>query len=202
MMKHFKVLLSVLLIALAGGCGDKAEEDLIGGILGPPGMVICFIDSEGQDLLTGIPTIKWVTEAVEYTGDFVSSDVCPMKTLFINDEEIQVVQDPMPLIYEEYTGEPYKALCFTYGYIWMEINDKSNETVYTVRSEIVCPYIFGNDEAHILTGELIRMGEGKIYGFHKCWFDGVEASPTYFGEETGAAAGMQKPDIFIVRVDR
>jgi hypothetical protein len=125
-----------------------------------------------------------------------------MKKLFINDEEIQIVKEPMRLVSEEFTGEPYKALGIPFGYLWEEINDASNNTVYTVRNEIVCPYIFGNDEAHTLTGILERMGTGRIYWFHKCWFDGIEASPTYFGEESGAAAGKQRPNYFIVRVDR
>ncbi|MDR1257801.1 MAG: hypothetical protein LBK65_00775 [Tannerellaceae bacterium] len=198
MMKYLKILSGALLIALTGGCGDSNEEPL-DGYLGAPGLGICFTDSKGQDILTGIPTITWVTPTVIYHGDFISSDVCFMKKLFINDEEISVVEkDPMGLVSEELTGGHYKALGIAFGYLWREINDASNNTVYTVRSEIVCSYIFGNDEAHILTGVLDRGGTGGLYGFHKCWFDGVEASPTYFEWDES----IQRPNYFIVRVDR
>jgi hypothetical protein len=192
MMKHLVILLStLLLLSISWGCNNKEEGD---NMIGPPDLVVCFIDSEGQDLLTEIPTIKLVTPTVEYAGDFLSNDVCRVK-LFINEEEIPAPNMHVRLLGENLTDEPYKAISFVFWDLMLAVNNESNSAVYTVRCEMVCPYVFGNDGAHTLTGELSRDSEG-CYWFQKCRFDGAEALPAYFEN------GRQQESTYIVRVDR
>jgi hypothetical protein len=203
MMKYLKILSAALLIALAGGCGDSNEE-IEDNIPGPAFAYLCFIDSEGQDLLTGIHPVKWVTPTVEYTGDFVADSDLHIKKLAINDREIQVEPVSHVGLGSEgfYTSLPYKSISFIIG-IQQEIDEAYSDivytvTVYTVRWEIIFPYIFGNDEVHTLTGELC-VTSGKAFWFQKCWFDSVEASPAYF---EWASSADKKPNAFLVRVDK
>jgi hypothetical protein len=171
-----------------------------GGIVGLSGLTVSFIDSEGKDLVEGIPTMKWETYTVQYTGDFVYYKDCPVK-LFINDEETpwkDIVS--ARLVYKQDRIEPpYDALIFLSGYFGNQINDPSHSTVYTVRYEIVCPYLFGNEQVHTLVGELSRWYPGGYYWFQKCWFDGVEASPVYNSDDMG---NRQIENTYIVQLDR
>jgi hypothetical protein len=211
MAKHLKILSAALLIALACGCGDN-DDEILGGIAETTQLYICFIGSEGQDLLTGINPGKWKpSNAKDNTGNVLSEGSCHIKKLFINDEEIQMTSSVRPgLVHEGWYGLPYKSILFPIG-IWAVINDAYNDivytdpvsgdpvyavTVHTVRSEIVFPYMFGNYEVHTLTGELC-VSSGKSSWFQKCWLDGVEASPVY-----SEYAGAKIPAAFIVRVDR
>jgi hypothetical protein len=203
MIKHLNILLSVFLIALfAGGCNNEGEK--IGGMLGPPCLFISFIDSEGQDLVTGIPTVKVVTPVAEYAGDFLSSDVYRMK-LFVNEEEFPTQNDPlyMSIRHKDGTYELYDAILFSFGNLMKSVDDKSNFTVYTVRCEVVCEYVFGNDETHILTGELSRP-PGGTYDFQRFWFDGVEIPFGVYppGLDITYPADGWKPDAYFVQVNR
>jgi hypothetical protein len=186
------ILLGGLLIALVGGCSNEAPE-MVDFMLGPPCLTVSFIDSEGWDLVTGIPTTKFVTQTVEYTGDFLSNSTC--RTLFVNDEEILSPSMQISLLDKDKFGLPYDAISFIFWDLMTPINDKSNSTIYTVRCEVICPYIFGNDEAHTLTGELSMWYPGGYYLFQKCWFDGVETLPVYYGD-------VRKENSFIVQVNR
>jgi hypothetical protein len=188
MMKHFVLLSGVLLLAIAGGCNKEPEE---GNITGLPGLSVSFIDSEGQDLVAGIPAIKLMPPPA---ADFLSDDVFRIK-VFINEEEIRMPNVPVRLFDKDSIAGTCNVVFIFYDLPGKELVDASNSAVYTVRTEIVCPYIFGNDEAHTLTGELGR-SPGGYYCFRKCWFDGVEAAPTY------AAEGWQREGAFTVRVDR
>jgi hypothetical protein len=166
MAKHLKILSTALLIALAGGCGDN-EEIIDGGIVGATQLYICFIGSEGQDLLTGIHPVKWEPSNAEDTGNVLSESGCHIKKLFINDEEIQMAPSVRPGLFPEgWYGLPYKSIQFPIG-IWEVINAAYNDIVYTVRSEIGFPYMFGNNEVHTLTGELC-VTSGKSSWFQKC----------------------------------
>jgi hypothetical protein len=85
---------------------------------------------------------------------------------------------------------PYDAIQFEIDELW-NLADAN----YTVRCEMVCPYIFGDDRTHTLVGEL-HWG----YMFRKCWFDGIEASPAY-GVVDGERRYIEY-GAFIVQVDR
>ncbi|MDR1257802.1 MAG: hypothetical protein LBK65_00780 [Tannerellaceae bacterium] len=191
MAKHLKILSAALLIALAGGCDNNEEP--IRGIVGPVSLRICFIDSEGQDLLTGITSVGWNASTVKDNGPFVAdnSDLNIEKT-FINDREIQVPVIHVGLGYG-YAGLPYKNISFAIDHDYLV-----SEDISTGRWEIVFPYMFGNDEVHTLTVEL-DVTPGGYRWYKKLWFDGVEASPAYYEWDTGAD---KKPMAFIVRVDR
>jgi hypothetical protein len=198
MNKYFALLVSSLLVALAGGCGEEeAPEDVIGGWQWPPNLNVCFVDSEGGDLLAGIPTIKLETARVKYDGDFLSNNTFRIK-LFVNDEEILSLGMPVGLFHKGESGLPYDAITFTLWDLLTPINNQSNSTIYIVKGEVVCPYVFGNDEVHTLQGELSRQHPGGSYWYRICWFDGVETLPAYYHDP----GDVRKDNSFVARIDR
>jgi hypothetical protein len=160
-----------------------------------PSWIVSFIDSQGRDLVEGIPTIKLESYEVQYDGDFLSGTTCNVK-LFVNDEELSSPGNmhwfQMKLSYKE-EASPYDAIQFVLRDLW-DLDDI--ESIYTVRCEMICPYIFGDDRTHTLVGEL----HGG-YMFRKCWFDGVEASPAYRVWE-GEVLYYIEYGSFFVQVDR
>jgi hypothetical protein len=163
MSKYFILLSSCLLIAFAGGCGDKAEIDCIRF----PEFVISFIDSEGRDLVEGLPVIK------DPCTEYVPSDLFQLK-LFVNDEE-EVLSTPRRVI-KISNQRTYAALEFSLDSPLMTYtSDPSDTLVYMLRYEVVCPYIFANKKVHTLEGELRRTVGYQT--FRRFWFDGVECSP-------------------------
>jgi hypothetical protein len=190
MNKYFALLVSSLLVALAGGCG---EEEASLNSKPYPNLEISFIDSQGRDLVEGIPTIELNTDEALYGDGFLSSNTYDVK-LFINDKEVA----PLPSIRRFRMNVIYKDEFAPYDAIFFYIDDLihlSGKSIHMVRCEMVCPYIFGDDRTHTLVGELHR---GSM--FLKCWFDGVEASPAYHvveGERRYIEFGS-----FIVQVDR
>jgi hypothetical protein len=188
MNKYFAIFVSSLLVALAGGCG---EDEAPMNSKPYPNLEISFIDSQGRDLVEGIPTVELNTPYVLYGDGFLSSNTCDVK-LFINDKEV-----PLPDIRRFRMHVTYKDEFAPYDVIHFEVDDLWNLTDAncTLRCEMVCPYIFGDSRTHTLVGELHR---GQA--FLKCWFDGVEASPAYRvseGERRYIEYGS-----FIVQVDR
>jgi hypothetical protein len=203
MMKHLNILLSVLLVALfAGGCNNEVPET-IDDMLGPPCLFISFIDSEGRDLVTGIPTIKLVVYPAEYDGDFLSTGTFRVKP-FINEEASSQYNLHMQMSYKDGVYELYDAINFVFWDLHRKVNDKSSSTVYTIRCEVVCEYIFGNDETHIMTGELSRLIPGGTYDFLRFWFDGVEIPPALYppGLDMAYPADGRKENAFIVQLNR
>lgn len=67
-----------------------------------------------------------------------------------------------------------------------------DEPVCMIRCEIVCPYIFGDDQARTLTGEF-SLGTGGYHWFQRCWFEGAELPPLY------AAEGWRVQSFYIAR---
>jgi hypothetical protein len=204
MIRHLNILLSVFLIALAGGCNNEDS-----GILNSedsPQLAISFIDSEGRDLVTGIPTIKLVDNVgVERPDDYLSSDIFRVK-MFANEEELPTHNHYLyiPTIYKDERYDLYHKVCFVFLGLFGFANDKNNVSVCTVRCEVVCPYIFGNDETHILTAELSRDYPGGYSYFQRFWFDGVEIPFGVYppGLDMTYPEDGRKPTAYFVQVDR
>jgi hypothetical protein len=196
MNKYFILLSSCLLIALAGGCGDSGGINDCGCLdsaAPPPAFVISFIDSEGQDLVEGIPTVTWE----QYAGDFLSNNAYQMKLFVDEEEEVPQGYRDMSITSKEENIQRYDAIRFTITALWGAMNDPSDIAVHTARCEFVCPYIFGSDEVHTLTGELSRGPKGGDYFFRRFWFDGVECPPLYDTE-----GSWLLEDTYIVQVNR
>jgi hypothetical protein len=181
MMKHLKVLLSVLLVALAGGCGDK--EDVLCCIRESPRMVVSFIDSEGRDLVEGIPDMR-LEPLGDYNGGFLPRNTTLVR-LFINGKEILSPKINMSTVHKaEDAGELYEGIHF--GFVDLMDGDPN----VTVRLDFVCQHLFGT-EVHTLTIEVTG-----YYLFSKCLFDGVEALPVSEIHTT------YRSNAYLVRVDR
>jgi hypothetical protein len=183
MNRHFIILITLLLPALFGGCGMEPEEPMeyFSPFVGVT-LDVFFVDSEGKDLVEGIPTIKKKDDPITSRAGNLSPSAYHIK-LFKDDEESN--RKPSVLVYdrEDVTGKPGYAIVFSFLTSNRGFNHKK------IRYEFVCPYIFGDDKVHTLEGEM--KGAAVI----KCRFDGVEAPPA-----------QALPDFtyyaYIVRVDR
>jgi hypothetical protein len=188
-------LVSILLIVLVGGCKEMGD---IGPSVGGMTLDMFFVNSEGKDLVEGIPVAD--AEGKEnYFGDYIGkllsgkyrishiSQLSPgeyLLKLFLDDKEVEYRVEVSVWNMEGIIGKPpYYAVSFRLVH-YTKFNQEK------VRCEVICPYIFGDYEAHTLEGEL----DGTT--FRRCWFDGVEASSVY------PLPDFSYENAFIVQVDR
>jgi hypothetical protein len=198
MNKHFIILVSSLLIVLAGGCKEMVDGP--GPPIGGVTLNMFFVDSEGKDLVKGITIIKSDGAGTESDEGRLSSgryrishvsQLLPSEyllKLFLDDQEVEWRTGVSVRNMEGVVGEPpYYSVRFGFSMNYKTFNNKK------VRYEVICPYIFGDYEAHILEGEL----DGATFStFLRCRFDGVEARPVQ------SLPDVSFENAFIARINR
>ncbi|MDR1356225.1 MAG: hypothetical protein LBJ58_00990 [Tannerellaceae bacterium] len=188
------IFLCALLIALAG-CSNEREVTLNSWV--PPSLMISFIDTGGRDLLAGAPVIDKIAYEAQHRGCYLANGECRVR-LFVNDEELPAQNmEYSPVNRKSEVGGPYDSVYFLLQALSGTVNDESNRADYTVRCEIIFPYVFGDDDTHVITGELSRENPVGAYRFRRLLSDGAEATPVYMGDND-----TLQPNAYIITVNR
>jgi hypothetical protein len=194
-MKTITYLTGIMIgLTLFCGCQKDAldSDDVIYGSVGPPGLRIHFVDSEGNNLLDVIPrdflgvaagsTFSYMGTPYSFSlyikGEGMDETVdYGVKTIltYLQDgtpawdaNAGPMISHPSGELDNWYYGDTTFMSIGLYPLLHL-VNNRDITTPYYVTIEFACPYLFGNDEVQIFQATCSRKDGGRYYVSELLW---------------------------------